>query len=1042
MGASVELPNFLKTQVREGKVVLVLGAGASQGAAQTHGAKPPNGAQLARLIADHFLGDRFPTAPLSQTSEYAISESSLVEVQEFIRSIFDSLEPATFHRLIPKFRWHGLATTNYDRIIEKAYEIEGGCLQVAQPIISNGDRIQDALRSPDSVLLLKLHGCISRAASEECPLILTTDQYVQYKVGRSRLFTTLQEWAYERPLVFIGHSIQDPDLRAILLELSGLGDRRARCYGVVPDVDEIASRYWESKKLTLLKGSCQEFLETLDRDISANARVLSSLLRTQESHPISERFRSTDTVLSDTCRSFLTNDVQHVRSATSERVEPKHFYRGLSRGWAAIEQNLDVRRKLGDTILTDVVLAEPGDHLDAVEIILIKGHAGSGKSVLLRRIAWDASHDYNAVALMLQPQGSLVPNAIRELLGAIDDRLYLFIDDAADRAREITTLVREIGNEGKRLTLLIAERSNEWNISGTGVDPYLREQYLVPYLEIAEINGLIDLLAQHRALGTLEQSSSDERVAAFEQRAGRQLLVALHEATLGRPFEDIIKDEYDNIVPAEAQEMYLSICVLNRLSVPVRAGLVSRMHDIPFEYFKQHFFRPLEHVVQTSYDSLLRDYTYAARHPQIAEIAFQRVLVDAEQRLDKYLRCLKALNIDYTSDERAFRQMVRGRTLQDLFPSSEMARYIFKVARETVGADPFLLQQMALYEMNSQNGSLNRAAELLDQAAGAAPYDTSIKHSRAEFLLRLADIARTPLEREQRLREAMRIASSLRDDRRGRISGSYAFHTIVKVGLKRLEDLLDDTAPTVSEEAVSSAIRSVEGSLFDGLQRFPDDSYLLTSEAQLATLLQDSARATSAIRAAFEANPRNGIIAVRLAKILDAAGDHSGARSTLQTSLDNNPGDKRLHYALAKFLMRHDLQAADQIEYHLQRSFTSGDANYDAQLLYARQIYVKGDVNGAKERFRTLGTAKVGPDIRNRMRYPLDGWFRGQVVRLEATYCFVTRDGIGDWVFAHRSEVDTALWTTLRMGSRVRFHITFTMKGPAAADLAPETVDT
>ena len=159
-----------------------------------------------------------------------------------------------------------------------------------------------------------------------------------------------------------------------------------------------------------------------------------------------------------------------------------------------------------------VVLAEPGDHLDAVEIILIKGHAGSGKSVLLRRIAWDASHNYNAVALMLQPQGSLVPNAIRELLGAIDDRLYLFIDDAADRAREITTLVREIGNEGKRLTLLMAERSNEWNISGAGVDPYLSEQYLVPYLEIAEINGLIELLAQHCALGTLEQSSSDERV--------------------------------------------------------------------------------------------------------------------------------------------------------------------------------------------------------------------------------------------------------------------------------------------------------------------------------------------------------------------------------------------------------------------------------------------------------------------------------------------------------------------------------------------------
>ena len=1038
----MELPNFLKTQIREGKAVLVLGAGASQGATQTDGAKPPDGPQLGRLIANHFLGDRFPTSSLSQISEYAISESSLAEVQEFIRNIFENLEPATFHRLIPKFRWHGLATTNYDRIIEKAYEVERERLQVVQPIISNGDGIQDALRTPDGVLLLKLHGCISRTVSNECPLILTTDQYVQYKVGRSRLFTTLQEWAYDRPLVFIGHSIQDPDLRAILLELSVLGERRARYFGVVPDVDKIISRYWESKKLTLLKGNCQEFLETLDRDIPANVRVLSSLLRTQENHPVAERFKSTDTVLSDTCLSFLTKNAQYVRGATSEHVEPRNFYRGLSSGWGAIEQNLDVHRKLADTILTDVVLAEPGDRPDEVEIILIKGHAGSGKSVLLRRIAWDAAHDYNAVAVMLQPQGSLVPNAIRELLGAIDDRLYLFIDDAADRAQEIMNLGQEIGNEeGKRLTVLLAERSNEWNIGGSSVDPYLSEEYLVPYLEAAEINGLIDLLAQHHALGTLEQSSPDERFAAFDQRAGRQLLVALHEATLGRPFEDIIKDEYENIVPLEAQDIYLSICVMNRLNVPVRAGLIARLHDIPFEYFRQHFFRPLEHVVQTSYDSLLHDYTYAARHPQIAEIAFQRVLVDVEQRLDKYLRCLKALNIDYTSDEKAFRQMVRGRAVQDLFPSSEMARHIFKVARDTVGADPFLLQQIALYEMNSPNGSLNRAAELLDQAAGDAPYDLSIKHSKAELLLRLADIARMPLERDQRLREAMRLASSLRDARRGRASGSYAFHTIVKIGLKRLEGLLDDTVPTVSEETVSSAIRSVEGSLLDGLQRFPDDSYLLTSEAQLATLLNDSGRAISAMRSAFKTNPRNGAIAVRLAKSLEADDDPAGARRTLQTGLDNKPGDKKLHYSLARFLMRHDPQATDEIEYHLQRSFTSGDSNYDAQLLYARQLFVRGDVNGAKERFRTLAAAKVGPDIRSRMRYPLEGWFSGRVVRLEATYCFVTRDGVGDWIFVHRSAVDPALWTTLGVGSRVRFHIAFTMKGPAGADLAPETVD-
>ena len=763
-----------------------------------------------------------------------------------------------------------------------------------------------------------------------------------------------------------------------------------------------------------------------------------TVLRPQEGHPIAERFSSSDTVISDSCRAFLFTDVEYVRGATSERVEPKTFYRGVSGGWGAIEQNLDVRRNLADTILSDVVLSDPGDHSDDIEIVLIKGHAGSGKSVLLRRIAWDASHDYGAIVLMVRPQGTIVSTAIRELIAAIDGRLYLCVDDAADRVRELVALVREIGNERRFLTVILAERNNEWNIGGGGLEGYLSEQYLVPYLEVAEIRALIDLLTRHRALGTLEKSSAEERVAAFDQRAGRQLLVALHEATLGRPFEDIIEDEYSHIVPEEAQQIYLSICVLNRLNVPVRAGIISRMHGVPFDYFQQRFFKPLEHVVQTKHDAVLRDYAYAARHPHIAEIVFQRVLVDAEERLDKYLRCLRALNVDYTSDGRAFRQMVRGRTVGEIFSSDEMARQVFRAAREMAGGDPFLSQQMALYEMNSQSGSLRRAMERLDEAEKAAPQDPSIRHSRAELCLRLADIARTPLEREQRLREAMQIASALRRDRFGRSGGSHAFHTMCKVGLKRVGDCLGEAAEGVSSESVSRAIRFVEDTLTEGLQRFPDDGYLRSAEAELATLLRDSGRAIAAMRSAFKTNPRNGAIAVRLAKSLAALGDLSGARSTLQSGLDSSPGDKKLHYALGRFLMHNESEAMDEIEHHLRRAFTDGDKNYEAQLLYARQLYAMGEVERARQRFRVLKSARISPDARDRVRYPLDGWFSGRLVRLEATYGFVARDGIGDWVFVHRTNVSAEVWRALKIDCRLRFQVGFNMRGASTLKIALE----
>ena len=87
-----------------------------------------------------------------------------------------------------------------------------------------------------------------------------------------------------------------------------------------------------------------------------------------------------------------------------------------------------------------------------------------------------------------------------------------------------------------------------------------------------------------------------------------------------------------------------------------------------------------------------------------------------------------------------------------------------------------------------------------------------------------------------------------------------------------------------------------------------------------------------------------------------------------------------------------------------------------------------------------LAAARLNLEIRDKIRYLMEGSYSGRVVKLEATYCFAARDGGGDWVFVHRSGVGTKLWRMLEVGSRVRFRIGFTMKGPAGCDLALEKV--
>jgi tetratricopeptide (TPR) repeat protein len=1027
----MDIPDFLSTQVRDGNAVIFLGAGASRNAQTMDGRRCPTTQELTEKLSAQFLGGKYKTAPLNQVVEYAISESDLMTVQTFIRSLFLDLQPTIAHTKLPRFDWHGLATTNYDLLVEEAFQKAMGSGQSVRPLIENTDRVDENLRDARNVLYVKLHGCISRINNPECPLILTTDQYIEHRKGRARLFDVFRSWGYEHPIIFVGQSLQDSDLRTIILELTGdLGDTRPRYFLVAPDADEIRSRFWETKKITTLKGDFDAFMNSLDAAIPSTFRHLALAAADKREHDIERKFKVRAS-LSKSALQFLQNDVDYINSLVStEQIRPGDFYKGYSFGFGAIEQELDVRRTLGDSILADHVLVDSERPNDELEVILIKAHAGAGKSVVLKRIAWDTAKSYDRIALYLRPQGIVNVSSLQELISSCQQRIYLFIDNAADRVREIQAIAKNIGPEGKLLTLVLADRTNEWNNNGQAVSAHVTDEYELRYLSMPEIDKLLGLLEKHRALGTLERLPPEERLAAFAERAGRQILVALHEATYGIPFEDILVDEFRHIEPYEAQQLYLTICVLNRLKVPVRAGIVARIHGIPFTDFKLRFFSPLEHVVFAEPDPSTRDYAYRARHPHIADIVFQRILSNAEERFDIYIKCLKALNVSYSADWKAFWQMVRGRTLLDLFPDHQMVTALYTAAKQVVGDDAHLLHQMALYEAHRPNGRHEEALRLLAKASELAPYDAAIKHSTAELKLLFLDDSHTPLERAKSLKSAAAISRDLVANDQ---ASAHAHHTLVKVGIRTLQESLDNEA---SDDLIEKQVKEVEDQLFNASQLFPGDSYLLESEAALAKLLSDHDRAIRAITKAFDANPRNSYIALRLAQVYESRGKTTEAKDVLEKGLGANNADKRLHFRLGKLLMESVATSGEELLYHFRRSFTDGDSNYDAQLLYARQLFIKGDLETSRRTFDKLSKAPLPHQFRTRLLYPLEGQrFTGRISRIESSYAFVIRDGPADLIFLHISNTPAGLWKSLAGGERVNFSLAFTFRGATAFDV-------
>ena len=995
----MDIPGDLLNQVRDGRVVFVLGVGASRDSETADGHRCPTTVQLTELLSDKFLGGYLREGQLGQVAEYAISESDLGRVQAFVQETFRPLLPTEAHKILPRFVWHGLVTTNYDLLIESAYAEVKERLQEPQPMIEDRDRIDDILRDPRNVLVLKLHGCVTRITNEKCPLILTSDQYLEHRNGRSRLFNTLKEWGSEHPLVFVGHSVQDSDIRSALLELKELGEYRPRYFIVAPDADGIRLRFWESKKISVLKGTFEEFLRTLDGSIPLAFRAVAVMARPNR-HPIEQFFRTNSPVTRSTLQ-FLNIDIEYVNgiSATTH-IDAEDFYKGYSGAFAAIDQGLDVRRKISDEITLDYLIRDQNESTSGPEVLLIKAHAGAGKSVILHRLAWNGAREYECICLFAKPQGSLIAAPLQELIRSLRRRIYLFVDDAADRSRELEILLKRIGPEGDYLTIVMAERINEWNIQGQNLAPFITDEYELKYLLPNEIDKLLELLEQHHALGTrLEKLKLGERRKELSEHAGRQLLVALHEANLGVPFEDILLDQYRHITPVEAQRLYLTVCVLNRLNVPVRAGLVARVHGIPYDEFKNRFFKPLEHVVFAQKDEITRDYHYRARHPHIADIVFLKVLKTAEDRFDAYIRCLKALNVAYSVDWKAFWQMVRARNLGALFSDEQMVRQAFAAGKETVGEDAHLLHQMGIHEMNRSGGDLAEASRLLDRATSLAPYDSTIKHSISELKLKAAERSKAPLEKVKLLREAADISAGLLT---GEKTDSYAHHTLVKIEIKELEDALVSGA---TETEIEALVKDAENTLFEAQQEFPGDPYLLGEESRLAAILKDDARATKALSKAFAANPKNGIIAARLAWQLSDSGQTEKALTILKTALDANGNDKRLHYTYARLLMAAKGDGED-IAYHLQRAFTEGDNNYQAQMLYGRQIFLNGRLDDSRAVFKRLSLVRSAPEIKNRLTYPIEGKrFEGRMSRPQGSYGFITRDGPADLIYVHAKNV-------------------------------------
>lgn len=253
----MQIPIELIEQLDRGNCVLFAGAGISVG---THGQRGlPSCGDLALALARR-CGYTGSDLSLPRVAQYYELEKGRPALVEFItdRIIDPQIAPLFAHKLITQLPFRVVITTNWDRLLERAYE---GASKPYRLVVRNEEI---SYLAPDKITLIKIHGSIEQPDT----LVITEDDYFDFFSELPTVATVLKAEFATKPLLFLGYSLEDFNFKRLYTEVTREVDRhKRRAYAVQRAPSEFAVKWWRHKEVVIIDADATEFLEALVAEV-------------------------------------------------------------------------------------------------------------------------------------------------------------------------------------------------------------------------------------------------------------------------------------------------------------------------------------------------------------------------------------------------------------------------------------------------------------------------------------------------------------------------------------------------------------------------------------------------------------------------------------------------------------------------------------------------------------------------------------------------------------------------------------------------------
>lgn len=755
----------LRGQLERALPILFTGAGFSLSAQNIEGGSIPTGSQLKRNLWQICFPSEIydETTSLQDLYEHARIRHRTELTQMLTRQLsVNSASLPEFYSTIFSMPWARYYTLNIDNLSEAVSRKFDLPRPIESVSATTSSTIQSSARSTMRALQgVHLNGVLSEAPDHTT---FSATQYGERLARPEAWYALLVAEMLSRSVVFIGTTLGEPSLWQHLALRGSRGDRRMselrpRSYLVTPDLDRARQALLAEYNVMWVPMTAQEFAEEVLIQCMDAARRGIELLSNLSDDP------------------HKSKSVPEVAALASNPLRPTDFFLGEEPVWADLQSGRAIARECDEEIWN---LAKSAYDRADRGVVVITGTAGSGKSASLMRCCLRFSSEGNRVG-WVDRYADLAPRDIRKAMGDTDSPKILAIDDADMFGSELASLVRESALETCALILLgIRSGRIDRCLNPTRLEGVQIEEIAMPPLEDPDISGLLDALEKENRLGILKGLPRSAQEQAFRDKAGRQLLVAMYEATSGRRFEEKIMDELLGLETSEAV-IYSLIAVayafrftLSRDEILIASGDHSNITLNTIEQLARR------HIIRAAPDGA----SFQARHRFIAE-----TIRDELQKQGRILDILGGLAL--VAAAKAHPNLPRSsrpwRLLRSLINHDYLMRSVgLESARNLYGRLEqarewdyhFWLQRGSL---EVEFGELPLAQNFLGQAKSLSVDDPLVETEWAYLLFRQSIESPGSADSEVRVAEGVSILEDL--IRRRGAYDPYPFHVLGSQGL-------------------------------------------------------------------------------------------------------------------------------------------------------------------------------------------------------------------------------------------------------------------